>query len=82
MSNVTNSFRQAITTKYYGPTNTKGSRVKASAEAGSVWVSWDHSLNVDQNHDAACKALLEKLGWSGEWKGGGVSTGYVYVNVR
>lgn len=82
MSQVKNGFRQAVITKYIGPTNTKGSRVKASCEAGSITVNWDHSLNSDQNHDAACQALLDKLGWSGEWIGGGTSTGYVYVNPR
>lgn len=32
-------MRQAISTKYIGPTNYRSARVKASCEAGSVTVS-------------------------------------------
>lgn len=78
---VKSTGRQAIVTKYFGPTNSKGSRIKASCDAGSVFFSYDHSLNSDQNHDAACQKLLNKLGWSGEWQGGGTNGGYVYVNI-
>lgn len=54
---------QAIVTKYLGPTNLKGTRVKAACEAGQITVSWDHALNADENHDAAAHALAKKLGW-------------------
>lgn len=72
-------MRQAITTKFFGPTNSNGSRIKAKAEAGSLIVHWDYSLNVDQNHDTAAKALAVKLGWDGAWFGGSTATGNVYV---
>ena len=52
---------QAITTKYFGPTNFRGGRIKASAQRGSVTVEWDHSLNVDGNHKAAVDALITKF---------------------
>jgi hypothetical protein len=54
---------QAIVTKYIGPSNVKGSRVKATASAGSVTLHWDDSLNSDQNHCAAARALAVKFGW-------------------
>ncbi len=54
---------QAITTKFVNPTDTKGSRIKATAEAGSVTVAWDYDLNTEGNHTAAAKALCAKLGW-------------------
>lgn len=54
---------QAIVTKFLGPTNFKGARVKAACEAGQIVVSWDDALNVDENHDAAAHALAHKLGW-------------------
>jgi len=54
---------QAITTKFVGPTDTKGSRIKATAEAGSVTIGWDHGLTSEGNHIAAAKALCAKLGW-------------------
>jgi hypothetical protein len=54
---------QTILTKYIGPSNVKGSRVKAwnSGKAASVVLSWDHSLNSEDNHKAAAQALAEKL---------------------
>lgn len=61
--NATMSYSQAIQTKYLGPTNHRGSRVKASCAAGSVTVPWDHALNTENNHAAACAALCAKLGW-------------------
>ena len=49
---------QAIETKYLGPTNTLGSRIKASCERGSLTVQWDYSLGVEDNHRAAAARLL------------------------
>ena len=74
-------MRQAITTKYLGPTNHRGSRVKATAEAGSVTVPWDHSLDTELNHFEAAHALCVKFGWSGVFHGGGAGPGaYVWVH--
>lgn len=75
---------QAITTKYLGPTNHRGSRVKATCEAGSVIVGWDHALDSQGNHDAACRAMALKMGWHGHWLGGGLpsTAGNAYVCVR
>ncbi len=72
---------QAIETKYLGPTNFRGARIKASAQAGSITIPWDHALNVEGNHDAACKALVRKWGWYGTWIRGARadSRGNVYV---
>jgi hypothetical protein len=55
---------QAIVTKYHGPTNVRGSRISARADAGRVIVSWDYGLNVGENHAAAARALIERLGWT------------------
>jgi hypothetical protein len=70
---------QAIVTRYLGPTNVRGSRVKATAEAGSVTLEWDDSLNSDNNHLAAAKALADKFGWGGNWYGGGTMEGRCFV---
>ena len=54
---------QAIQTKYIGPTNSRGSRVKAYCQAGSITVSWLHNLNSEENHKRAVLELIKKLGW-------------------
>jgi len=56
---------QAIQTRYLGPTNTRGSRIKAWCDAGSLTQSWDYAVNGDLNHVAAAAALQHKLGWVG-----------------
>ena len=55
------TITQAIATTYLCPTNTKGTRYKASCEAGSITISADDALNIDRNHEAACQALKDKL---------------------
>jgi hypothetical protein len=40
---------QAIVTKYIGPTNTRGSRIKARAAAGSITLSRDDSLGIESH---------------------------------
>lgn len=54
---------QAIRTRYYGPTNTRGSRIVAKCEAGSVKISADGDFNGTSAHAAAAAALVRKLGW-------------------
>lgn len=58
---------QSIVTKYLGATDSKGSRIKATAYAGSVTLAWNHELDATGNSIAAARALAEKLGWSGSW---------------
>lgn len=55
---------QAIKTKYLPATNTKPSRIKAECEAGSITISYDHNLNIDELHLKAAKELLNTLNWS------------------
>jgi hypothetical protein len=62
----------AIHTKYIGPTNTRGSRVKAyTASWGDrkgfeVTIPYPHELSGEQVHFAAVKALVAKhnLDWN------------------
>lgn len=54
---------QAVRTKYYGPTNSRGSRIKAEAQAGARWMEWDDALNHDENHQRAACAYANALGW-------------------
>lgn len=76
-------MRQSIHTYYLPATNVKGSRVKASAEAGSVTLSWDDSLNTDENHMRAARTLADKYEWGGNWVGGCMpdNKGYVWIDI-
>ena len=78
---------QAITTKYLGPTNTRGSRFKASCEAASITMNLDDRFDIPENHKFAAILLTQKLGWDdesryGEWHGGATKDGYVFVRVN
>ena len=64
---------QAIETKYQGPTNTLGSRIRASCERGSLTVQWDYGMGVEDNHRAAAARLLSKFGQEDVSKYGGES---------
>lgn len=75
---------QAIVTKFLGPTNVRGSRVKATCDAGSLTRSWNHALGIEANHRAAAEALRDKLEWNNEHYGkmhmGGLpGSGYAFV---
>lgn len=55
---------QAIITKYIGPTNTKGARVKATNGDGiKTYVVWNHAKTTADNHKEAIATLRAKLGW-------------------
>lgn len=82
-------MRQAIVTKYHGPTNSKGARISAKAQAGRIYVPWDYALDVFENHKAAAKVFADKYGWNEKERGAPVKfhggalpdgTGYVFVN--
>lgn len=70
---------QAITTKYLGATNFRGSRIKATAESGSITVDYPHEFSGVNAHAVAALALMVKLGWTGDLIGGGTKDGYVFV---
>ena len=69
-----------IRTKYLGPTNSRGSRFKATSSSGeSATVSDDYSLNSDKNHLRAALALCKKLNWKGCLQQYADNNGYVFV---
>jgi len=82
-------MRQGISTRYLGPTNSRGSRIKAIARKASSWgkeMSHTRSYSyegTDKEHTLAAKELATKLGWSGLWVGGGKpeEDGNQYVNI-
>ena len=75
---------QAIICKYFGPTNVKGSRIKAQCEAGSITIDYPHELSGQAVYRKAAEALVVKLGWTescyGGLLGGQLPSGdYVFV---
>ena len=52
---------QAIKTKYYGATNYRGARIKATCEAGHITIPWSYDLGTEANHDSARKSLQLKI---------------------
>ncbi len=72
---------QTILTKYLGVTNHRGSRIKATNSGGdtSIILSYDHALNVDENHRKAAATLKTKLNWQGRMIGGNIEPGMVWI---
>lgn len=53
---------KAIQTKYLGPTNYKGARIKAWADGwGSKTINYPHEYNTQRAHYAAAEALIAKV---------------------
>lgn len=52
---------QAIRTRFFGPTNTRGACIKADCDAGSVTIPYPYECNTTDAHRMAAKAMLEKL---------------------
>jgi hypothetical protein len=65
---------QAITTKFIGPTDLRGARIKARCQAGSKTVGYTYHRR-ERDHACAVAALLQKLGWGGDWVSGGLPDG-------
>ena len=57
---------QAIRTRKIPVTNTRGTRMQAKCEARTIYLPYDHALNLDGNHKAACEALMTVMGWAPE----------------
>jgi hypothetical protein len=76
---------KAIQTKYIPATETKPSRIKATAEGGnSLTITYDHSGN---EHETAALALVAKMGWGKGCRlvGGGLPDGsmaWVFVETH
>lgn len=75
---------QAIITKYLSPTNSRGSRIKATCYAGSITIDYPHELSGQTCHRKAAEALVAKLEWNyaayGLLLGGQLPTGdYAFV---
>jgi len=71
---------KAILTKYFGPGNSKGTRIKAwELDGHCVFYSYNYALSSEANHRSAAEKLRDKMGWSGELVAGGTKDGYAFV---
>ena len=73
-----------ILTKYLGPTNTKGSRIKVSlgrSSEVSLTVSWNYDLDVKENHHSAAVAFCEKYNRNSNLVGGEMKRGFAWIAV-
>lgn len=52
---------QVVTTKYLGPTNSRGSRVKVNSWQGSKSYNWHCELSTEENHSLAVANFLCEL---------------------
>ncbi len=77
------SYRQAITTSYRGPTDARGSRIIARCEAKRIAWECDDRLSIQENHAAAALHLMGILGWGekNDLVMGGTGGGCVFVQV-
>lgn len=71
----------AIQTKYLGPTNNLGGRIKAWTETGHrITIGYPHEAHAGADaHSRAALALASRLGWTGELVAGAIDTGYVFT---
>ena len=71
---------KAIVTKYLGPTDRRGSRIKADdGDGNTATISYPHELSGEAVHFEAVKALCRKMDWKGTLEPGAIKNGYAWV---
>jgi hypothetical protein len=75
------SSRAIIKTKILPVTNTRGARIKATCQAGSVTIGYVYEHGGADMHWEAVKALIAKLGlnWGNEFTVGSDNDGYYFI---
>lgn len=78
------TYRVSLVARFLPVTNHRGSRIVVSRADGGrdpmrLIVSWDHSLNLDENYAQAFRQYLARQNWGGSWVIGSTSNGYVAV---
>lgn len=74
---------QAIQTKYLGPSNSHGSRIKATCQAKSITRARDYHLNGEDDHRRVARELAQEMGWHGHWVQGCLPSGdYAFVSSK
>lgn len=77
---------KAIETKFFGPSNIKGARIKAyDMDNNNIMIPYPYELSGENVHRKAAEALIQKMGWGrpgDQLIGGETKTGYVFLIVR
>lgn len=74
---------KAIETKYLGPTDFRGARIKATdSDGNSISIPYPYELSGEAVHLKAAEALRDKMGWTGKLVGGSTKNGYAFVFVE
>jgi len=73
--------KQAIKTTYHGQSNTRPSRIVASAAGRSFSFAYDDALTTDANHNNAAEAVAAKFKWPGVLVAGVFNGHYFHVFI-
>ena len=74
---------KAISTRFIGPTNMRGARIKADdGDGNSITIGYPHASRMGSDaHAVAALALAKKMGWQGDLVSGGTGTGWAFIFV-
>jgi hypothetical protein len=75
----------AITTKYFGPTDTKGSRIKATFNdtGDSITIPYPYDLSGMAVHHKAAEALVTKHGIIfDKYVVASLNNGYIFIGIN
>ena len=70
-----------ITTKFLGPTNNRGARIKASCAGESVTISYPYEVSGVDCHLRAVMELAKKVDFTGEMIIEGTDCGYMFIST-
>jgi hypothetical protein len=70
---------KAIQIKYLGPTNTRGSRLKAFTDAGSMTEAVDYTYSIKQQAETLAARYVKKQQWQSKITGFGCLPNGDYV---
>lgn len=81
---IYNGSYATITTRYFGPTNTRGAKIVAKCQAGRASIPYPHEARHEEVHILAVRALLQKLklDWGPDFVIGTLDKGYVFTPVK
>jgi hypothetical protein len=75
------SSRAIIKTRFLGPTNNRGARIKATCQAGSITIPYAYELASGGSHWLAAQKLIKKCGlqWGEKFTVGSDNNGYYFI---